>query len=201
MSSIDRVSNLFRIVSKDEIISIALAYQYLANQKSSLSEFEAISYFESVCEFLKRYQDMIFCEEESWYLRNYVMNYQSSKSEFSLLPCIPYEFSYLYNKQPYEVIGATLQEQALNEIHVCRDVLPIETQFVLDSGHMEIYTLEAKRAQEITKECLERDGCRHIRIGLTIPDQLEGDKGYHVAYSCNRPYEKVKLKKLFDRRG
>lgn len=182
-----------KTVRGKSIILIALIYNYLANNKTNLFRGDIERFIKAVDTSLKKsdkdYEmsigDLEFCENFFGFI------FDKKKDQYTLISSRPIE--YVYTCQPEEVIEATLTESALFEIGVDRKNLKIEKQYKPESGEKDIYSLEAKAAKEKAKEILESQGCRKIVIGSAIPDMLEGDKGYHVSYSCERPSEKVNV--------
>lgn len=56
---------------------------------------------------------------------------------------------------------------------------------------MGIYSLRAADAKESAKRILTQEGMLDIEIGCATPDQLDGDKGYHVNVSVARRERKI----------
>lgn len=121
------------------------------------------------------------------------VSYDNDKEEYMINSLKDIES--LYDMQPKELIKASLQDNALLSIGVDRKKLQIERKYHLKSDVMDIYSLQAKRAQESAISILESQSCKNIKIGEAISDQLSGDKGYHVSYTCEEPFEKVNVLK------
>lgn len=164
------------IINNDELLKIALDY---IEQHRSFYQQKSDNYYEI------QMNESKFCEAFLGF------TFDKEKKQYILISLRFIEW--VYDCQPEEVITATLKESALSAIGVDRKNLKIEKQYRLEGGQMDIYSLQATDAQERTKKILESEGCRKIIIGSTIPDMLEDDKGYHVSYSCERPFEKVNI--------
>lgn len=181
------------IVRGRSIILVALIYNYIANNKTNLSSREVERFIEAVSNSLQKSDNYYEIQmNESKFCEAFLgFTFDKEKKQYILISLRFIEW--VYDCQPEEVITATLKESALSAIGVDRKNLKIEKQYRLEGGQMDIYSLQATDAQERTKKILESEGCRKIIIGSTIPDMLEDDKGYHVSYSCERPFEKVNI--------
>ena len=173
-------------IEKSRIIFIALIYNYLANNKISLHEEKVVDY---VINVIKNLHNSIY--DVTGNIKNaarlclWGVSYDKDKEEYMLNSLKDIES--LYDMQPQELIKASLQDNALLSIG--------ERKYHLKSDVMDIYSLYAKRAQESAVSILESQGCKNIRISGAVPDQLSGDKGYHVYYICEEPFEKVNVLK------
>jgi len=186
------------IIKKSEIVLVALIYNYIANGKNCLSEDRIIKFIETINENLRTSNDkfLIDIEEnvEDYYF-DYHLNgieYDKNTKIYTIKEITDYMIRY-YDNIPHEIITATLNKYALFTIYVDKNKLKLKKEYIHESGIEDIYSLEAQRAKAITKKHLEADGCKNIEIELAIPDQLDTDKGYHVSYKCERPFEKVNI--------
>lgn len=193
------------IVKEENVIFIALVYNWLANQKMELREFDISSFLNAVNDYLRQNFNISIAMDyysnqdvENNYLYDKIKEMIEYKYDYKLLYGV-YKLKtlenvdYIYGIQPEEVIKATLQKEALSSINVSREDLEIETDYRYVSNKTGIYTLEGRRALEIVREDLERKGCISIEMGHPIPDQLDGDKGFYVSYTCREPVERVNV--------
>lgn len=177
-------------------------YNWLANQKKELEEWDVSHYIDKVNEYLKYNfnQEIVTAsslEDEAWDYYNeiikemYAFKYKGLTGVYELKSLE--NVDYIYKWQPEEVIKASLQEDALSCIYVAKENLEIKVEYKWISGREGIYTLWEDRAKEIVKEYLENRGCKDIQIGYPTPAQLDGDKGYYVSYNCQEPIERVNV--------
>ena len=181
-------------IEKSRIIFIALIYNYLANNINSLNEEIVMDYVINIIKNLyKNNYDVTGSMKNNSALNLWGVSYDKDKGEYMLNSLKNIDL--LYNMQPKELINASLQDSALILIGVNKKSLQIEREYYLKGGVKDIYSLRAKDAVEKTVDILESQGCKNIKIGGAIPDQLSGDKGYHVSYFCEEPFEKVNILK------
>lgn len=171
------------LIKKENIIFLALVYNWLANQKKELEEWDISHYIDKVNEYLKYNfnQEIVTTsslEDEAWDYYNEIIKEM---------------FAFKYERQPEEVIKASLQEDALSCISVAKENLEIKVEYKWISGRKGIYTLWGNHAQEKVKESLKSKGCKDIQIGYPTPAQLDGDNGYYVSYNCQEPMERVNV--------
>lgn len=190
------------IIKKENIIFLALVYNWLANQKKELEEWDVSHYIDKVNEYLKYNfnQEILTAsslEDEAWDYYNeiikemFVFKYKGLTGIYELKSLE--NVDYIYRRQSEEVIKASLQEDALSCIYVAKENLEIKIEYKWISGREGIYTLWGNHAQEKVKESLKSKGCKDIQIGYPTPAQLDGDKGYYVSYNCQEPIEKVNV--------
>lgn len=179
------------IVRGENVILVALMYNYIANHETNLSSREINKFIEAVNNSLQKSGNYyeIQMNDSNFGEAFFGFDFDKEKERYILISLRFIEW--VYDCQPEEVITATLKKSALSTIGVDRKNLKIEKQYRSESGQMDIYSLKATDAQERTKKILESEGCRKIIIDSTIPDMLGDDKGYRVSYSCERPFEKV----------
>lgn len=182
------------IVEKYDLIVIALVYNYLANNRYELPERFIDDFINATFKNLISSDNNYEVSDELLEVENYEGYLFAKKESKYILKSIEHA-GYLYNFQSDDVIMATLQENALNSIDVERENLRLERSYKRKSGVVDVYSLEAKRASESAKKILENKGYTGIKIGSITPDQLDGDKGYHVSYICDEPVYKVKVSK------
>lgn len=186
--------NNFNRIEKSRIIFIALIYNYLANNINSLNEEIVMDYVINIIKNLyKNNYDVTGSMKNNSALNLWGVSYDKDKGEYMLNSLKNIDL--LYNMQPKELINASLKDSALILIGVNKKSLQIEREYYLKGGVKDIYSLRAKDAVEKTVDILESQGCKNIKIGGAIPDQLSGDKGYHVSYTCEEPFEKVNVLK------
>lgn len=191
------------IIKKENIIFLALVYNWLANSKIELEEWDVSDFLDKVCEYLKwNYQmDVVMdssLEDEKWDYYNEIIK-EMFEFKYKGITGI-YELKslegvdYIYERQPDELIKAALQEDALACIYVAKDNLEIKTEYKRISGRKGIYASKGSRAQEIVRDSLEKKGCKDIHIGgYPTSAQLEGDTGFYVSYNCQELIEKVNV--------
>lgn len=180
------------IIDKHILVYMALVYNYIANDEKSLSERKVSFFAENV---IKKLRDAgIYCEISEEDISGYgYYDYGIEVAENNREYVLKKLRGWLYDFLPQEVITASLQKDVLSTIGVVKEQLQIQTRYTSKSGVQDIYALEGRRARESTREILEEKGCKDIEIGLAIPDQLDGDKGYHVSYRCKEPHERVNV--------
>ncbi len=190
-------------IKKENIIFIALLYNWFANYENELEEWDVSSFIEKVREHLRsKFQMEIEMEsscnqEEEWDYYNevikemFIFKYKGLSGIYELQSLE--DADYIYDRQPKEVIQATLQHEALFCIHVAKENLEIKTEYKWKSERKGIYTLHGKDAQQHVREDLEKNGCRNIQIGFPTPAQLKDDVGFSVTYTCEEPIEKVNV--------
>jgi len=177
-------------IERANLIFIALTYNYIANNERTLSESEVSRFIEKVSANLEKAGKEYNIEENDTNdYKYYGFEFNKMKEEYKLVSLK----DWLYDMQPQDIITATLCDNALFAIYVDKSKLEIQTNYTFESGIMSVYSLENKRAKNSTKSILENKGCININIGLAIPDQLDGDKGYRVVYSCDVPNERAKV--------
>lgn len=181
-------------MNQESIIWIALLYNYIANKETSLPFSDINSYIKEVNKNLKQMNsDWKVSEKENqntlWNLSLYGIEKDDNHEKYDFVDMT--ELEWIYNSMSNDIIYASLQENALSTIYVNKSNLQLKKEYIKESSTKNIYSLEANSAIHSTREILEQDGCKNIRIISAIPDQLEGDKGYHVSYQCERPIEKV----------
>lgn len=190
-------------IKKENIIFIALVYNWLANKKMELEGWDVLNYLDKVCEYLKYnfnrevVMDSSNIQDEEWdYYNETIKEMIEHKYKlldgFYVLKTLK-NIDYLYERQPEEVIKATLQKEALSCIHVAKESLDIKTEYKWISKTKGIYTLEGKRAVELVKRDLEKKGCQNIQIGHPTSARLECDNGFYVSYTCKEPIETVNV--------
>lgn len=190
-------------IKKENIIFIALVYNWLANKKMELEGWDVLNYLDKVCEYLKCnfnrevVMDSSNIQDEEWDYYNEMIKEMiefkyKSLSGFYVLKTLE-NIDYLYERQSEEVIKATLQKDALSCIHLEKESLDIKTDYKWVSKTEGIYTLEGKSAVQSVKKDLEEKGCQNIQIGHPTSAQLEGDKGFYVSYTCKEPIETVNV--------
>lgn len=181
-------------IERNNIIFLALLYNYLANHEMNLSEYKVLKFVEIVTDNLKEIDSnfkITATKDESDLFYLYNIRFDKEKEQYFLTDLSEVEFR--FNYQLIELVTASLQINALSSIGVSKENLKFEKYYKYKSGIEDIYSLEAKRAKAIAKEILENQGCINVEIGTAIPDQLESDKGYHVYYTCEEPVEKLKV--------
>lgn len=182
---------------KNAVAFIALVYNYISNESDRLSEKDVEDFIEKVC-FNLGYNhveyEMLTDEKDLDELYFYGIEFDYEKREYILKSLN--NLVYLYDNQHKEVIKASLQRDSLSEIYVNRDKLKIVESYSPKSGIKDVYSSECASAKRTTASILEAQGCKNIKIGNAIPGQLEGDKGYHVRYSCDELFEKVNVSEI-----
>lgn len=175
-------------VERFDLIVISLIYNYLANASKELSEEKIEDFINVVEKNLKNIDDNYEVVSEK-FGDDYLIFKEADKYILRSLNAA----AIFYDFQANDVITATLQDDALNLILVDRDNLKLEKCYQRKSGVIDVFSLEAKRARESAINFLNNRNCTNIIVCSTVPDQLEGDKGYHVTYVCDEPFYKVKI--------
>lgn len=187
-----------KIVDKDNLVFIALIYNYIGNKKTGLSVEDISSFIDSVDTILKITTDKYAVSKEpikEKMLYRFGIK-KERKNQRYVLNYIDLEaIDMWYDIQPLEVLSATLHEKSLLYIDVKKENLQIKKECIQNSGTLDVYSPEYRRAITSAKRILACKGCENIIITSANPDQLEADKGYHVSYRCNKPYEKALIKR------
>lgn len=181
-------------IEKNNIIFLALLYNYLANHEMNLSEYRVLEFVEIVTNNLKEIGsnfEITDTADENYLLYFYKIIFDKEKKQYFFTELSKVECRFDY--QSTELVTASLQRNALSSIGVSKENLKFEKYYKCKRGIETIYSLEEKRAKESVRKILENQGCINVKIGTAIPGQLESDKGYHVHYTCEEPVEKLKI--------
>ncbi len=201
-------------INSECIAAMALLYNYIANQSRSLNYFEITS-FNKMMQNLLRYQKSLYTIKDLTHLK------KSSEKEpdfgFSKVGK-DYDLEYLienleqlklvYNYLiPSEIKTISLRgflsnqktENPLLEINVNGNDLPINEEFVSQTGVMKVYSCNGKGSLEKVNAFLENKGYRNITTKLKSPFNQE-KIGWLVEYTCDMPEYTLALNKKLERK-
>lgn len=174
-------------INMTNIIVLGLVYNYLSNGKSFLTEKEMMNFFDKInSELSLQYQNEISGDiDEDDFL---AYHYDYKEKVFKLEEVYSLEGLYFYYIEDISehIIKISLKDEVLRSINVKREHLKTKIKTIHVSEKKDIYSLRMSDAQNSARNILEQAGYKNIQIGFAIPDQLQGDKGYHVPVSYDK---------------
>lgn len=180
-------------IERECLVFLALLYNYLANNIKEIYHSYFYFYLTAVNEKLREMGSSYQISHDINKNNNefFDIDYNLSQDRYRLTSTE--KLLMLYRNLPDEVINASLDAEALSNIHVDKVALDITINYKRENQKMDIYSLSSQTAMESVRNILTEAGCRNIKFSYAIPDQLDGDKGYHIGYICDKPYESVNL--------
>lgn len=183
-------------INQESIIWIALLYNYIANQETSLSFDDMNSYIKEVSKNLKQMNSKWkiskteYEEEKLMYLSLHGVEKDENNRKYTLVDMR--ELEWIYDSKPNDIIHASLQENALSTIYVNKSNLQLTKEYVKKQDSMNIYSLRQKSAIEDAIRILEEKECKNIKINTAYLSGYDGSEPYYyVSYQCEKPIEKV----------
>lgn len=181
-------------VKQDNLVFIALIYNYIGNNKNSLSIIEILNFIRNVDKSLNKTEyEVSEYDVKDIFLDCFGIKKDKKNQRYIFKHIDNNAIAMWYDAQPIKVLAATLNKKALESIGVAKEDLQTKKEYVQTSGMLNVYSLHHESAICSATGILEDSGCQNIEIISATPDQLDGDKGYHVQYRCNRPYEKANI--------
>jgi len=178
---------------KNFLVSIALTYNYLANESETLT-IEAINnYLEAVNRNirLRDGKNVFLVNENLESMPNYGIG--KGKNTYFLVDIKKAQdhFSWLNN----ETITATLSKEALEKLGITKEKILIEKTTEERVGKKELYSTNPNSSHiaETTKSILENVGYSDITITDILQEELEFGPGFTISYRCQAEFEKPKL--------
>ena len=181
-------------INMTNIIVLALVYNYLSNKTNTLTETEVQRFFDDInYELHKEHSkevsgDLQVGDEMAykWDSKNQIYKLEDIYSLHGLY------FNYIVDI-PEKVLKISLNEEILKNINVNREYLKTKHETVHVSKIEDIYSLRMVDAQKTAVKYLELAGCKNIKVGYASPDQLNGDKGYHVPVSYDQDVLRIDI--------
>lgn len=217
-------------ITKNNIASIALLYNYLVNNKSNLSTEEIDSFYNKYISMISnKYKDKyIFLDVEfnendfarnNIYISNILYNYYYRNNSFKS-PNKIYEKDYLgvtkdeeeyvindinaimlnYRSLPDEIIDFSLNNEVLNTINIHLDDLKYDTFIKQYDNYLDIASLSEKRALELAKSKISNCGLYDISINNITYLNDADSHNYRISYEAKKDYKKVNIKEMILKR-
>lgn len=177
-------------VNKTDLITLALVYNYVANDKKSLNVCDVdnfISYLEFMV-FNKSFSGDIINEEDDektcYYIdekHNYVLRFP----EYIATICQRY-----VDNIPQDIFLETLKPEYLSLIGVDRDNLKLVSVNEHKNDSMELFSMGASSASSNAIKILDERGCKNIRVNSIFFLGMKPDYLWRVSvkYDCDRFY-------------
>lgn len=187
-------------LSKDNIILIALLYNYLANYELELYEWRIQSFLDIIKRKLQNENSEIEIvdeeiEEQSNQINKYIEKSEDGKTYKLINLC---NIESWYQTLPKELINITLKNVVLPTIYAenLKLIVPIKKEYSFYQGIRKAYYNSEKSAETITILDLEREDAKNIQIKSITPNQTENIQEYIVSYSCDKCYKSIDLSVL-----
>jgi len=203
------------IISKNDLVPVALLYIYLANQSTSISGSQISDYYNYISNFRYYRPDCLFVllEEDRDLYKSMFMTKSEKKecddfSEIGISKKIGfseseslYEITNIekiikyYKTLPDEIIHRSLTKNALNLIDVDRHDLKIDTISQKYNGSIDIYSMNQNASGISAINRLQECGYHDIRIKNISFKPLKYNHIYQVSYSAEKNNDVVELNK------
>lgn len=196
-------SNKIIAISFKDLTAVALLYNYLANNKTSL-------FTANICNFYNYIEKCKYSNQNTFYKFVREDDEPDNMLEKSIggdplqgiAEALNLEYLMRYYQMlPEEVIDKTLTEDALRLIRVDKKNLTLKNTTVDYYDSIKVYAMGARDAIEKSRKCLETYGYKNIRITSSFYLGMKDDHLYRVSYRANKYFEsldeeKTKIKVL-----
>lgn len=177
-------------VNKTDLITLALVYNYVANDKTSLSVCDVdnfISYLEFMA-FNKYFSCGISRDEDDERTCYYIddkYNYIFRNPENLSIICQRY-----VDNIPQDIFLETLKQDYLSLIGVKREDLNLVSVKEHKNDSMELFSMGASSASNNAVKILDERGCKNIRVNSVFFLGMKPDYLWRVSvkYDCDRFY-------------
>ena len=191
-------SNKIIAISIKDLSAVALLYNYLANNKTSI-------FTTYICNFYNYIEKCKYSNQNTFYKFVREDDEPDNMLEKSIggdplqgiTEALNLEYLMRYYQiLPEEVIDKTLTEEALRLIRVDRDKLTIKNFTRNSNGHINIYSMGQKSAIKSAIKCLEAAGLKNIRITNVFYQGMKDDHLYSVSYNAEKEFETLDSEKV-----
>ncbi len=182
-------------ISRNDLTAVALLYNFLANDKATVSINEVYNFYNYIeqCGYYSQQDSFEFVEYEE---TPNTMLEQSIGKEYVEYKALNIEYIMEhYQKLPEEIINKTLTKDALHLIGVIRKHLTIDSTSKNYHNHFDIHAMGEKQAMESVTDSLTRAGFNNIKITNVFYQGMQGDHLYSVTCNADKSLDTINIEK------
>lgn len=187
-------------LSKDNIILLALLYNYLANYELELYEWRTQSFISIIKRKLESENSEIEItdedtEEQTNETNKFIEISEDGKTYKLINLC---NIESWYKTLPKELINISLKNVVLPTLYAekLKLLVPIKKEYFEYQGTGKVYSNSENGTRNIVLMDLERENAKNIEIQSIKPSQSDNEQEYIVSYKCDKCYESLDLSVL-----